>query len=667
MEFTKPTIFYYLILLAIPIIIHLFNFRKHKKIFFSNNYFLKQIQTKSQSKNKIKKWLLLLNRMAIVCMIITAFSLPFLKQNSNPHETKKVGLYVDNSFSMNKVDENNNSLLDYAKNNAKKIINNLIESQQVLIITNDFEKKHQKWYSAKEALSLIDSISISGNPNKLNTVINKYDQNLDSRFSNELYLLSDFQKKKQIQAPDSLKNLTIKIGLLQSNFNDSNISIDSCYFSTPFRKNNEIENLNVIFTNHGNENLITNAQLFINKQKKSTHSIDLPAKSSITKTINYVNPIDQNNIRGKIVIDDPVIQFDNQMFFSYSTNNQIPVLAIFDDNISNYLTNLFSDSIFNFQSYNINQIEYNLLNNFNLIILDELTNIPSSLASRLQQYISNKKAIFIFPNQKIDKKSYNDFFKKINTDFLDKWIEKERLVEIINYNHPLFQSVFLKNSKNINLPKIQGSYLMRKNNSSQKRSILNFKKDSPFLSEYIYKSGRIFLVASDLSSYNSNFPEHALFVPCLYNASIINNEKNIYNTIKNENIIETNTVNTNNTIRLEKNMEIDLIGNIISPNLVLFSNKINTDGYYKLIINDTTYKTISFNYNRNESTTNYFNKKEIKETFKDQSVEFLKMKNNLVPFKDLDNNKKNTTSLFFIILAIIFLIIELILLRIWKI
>ena len=116
--------------------------------------------------------------MAIVCMIITAFSLPFLKQNSNPHETKKVGLYVDNSFSMNKVDENNNSLLDYAKNNAKKIINNLIESQQVLIITNDFEKKHQKWYSAKEALSLIDSISISGNPNKLNTVIHKYDQNL---------------------------------------------------------------------------------------------------------------------------------------------------------------------------------------------------------------------------------------------------------------------------------------------------------------------------------------------------------------------------------------------------------------------------------------------------------------------------------------------------------
>ena len=236
MEFSNPSVFYYLLLLTIPIIIHLFNFRKHKKIFFSNTYFLKQIQTKSQSKNKIKQWLLLLNRMAIVGMIITAFAMPFLKKNHTLKKTNKIGLYIDNSFSMSKIDENSTSLIDYAKNNAKEIVNTLTESQKILIMTNDFEKKHQKWYSPKEAISLIDSINISGNPNQLNTIISKYNQKIDSNIVSHLYLLSDFQKKNPLQLPDFSQNLSIKIGLLENNYNDANISIDSCYLSTPFRK-----------------------------------------------------------------------------------------------------------------------------------------------------------------------------------------------------------------------------------------------------------------------------------------------------------------------------------------------------------------------------------------------------------------------------------------------
>ena len=389
MEFSNPSIFYYLFLLTIPVIIHLFNFRKHKKIFFSNTYFLKQIQTKSQSKNKIKQWLLLLNRMAIAGIIITAFAMPFLKQKQSLKEVNKIGLYIDNSFSMSKIDENNTSLIDYAKNNAKEIVNTLTDSKKILIMTNDFERKHQKWYSPKEAIALIDSINISGNPNQLNTIISKYNQNIASNEISHLYLLSDFQKKIPLQLPDFSQNLSIQIGLLENSYDDANISIDSCYLSTPFRKKNKIENLNIVVKNHGSEAVITNAHLFINNQKKSTHTIEVPAKSSITKTINYVNPINANTINGEIKIDDPLIKFDNHMFFAYKTNNVIPVLTIYEDTISQYLTKLFSDSIFDFKTYNINQIEYSLIDNFNLIILDELRSIPNSLASKLLSIIES--------------------------------------------------------------------------------------------------------------------------------------------------------------------------------------------------------------------------------------------------------------------------------------
>ena len=73
-------------------------------------------------------------------MIITAFAMPFLKKNHTLKKTNKIGLYIDNSFSMSKIDENSTSLIDYAKNNAKEIVNTLTESQKILIMTNDFEK-----------------------------------------------------------------------------------------------------------------------------------------------------------------------------------------------------------------------------------------------------------------------------------------------------------------------------------------------------------------------------------------------------------------------------------------------------------------------------------------------------------------------------------------------
>ena len=137
----------------------------------------------------------------------------------------------------------------------------------------------------------------------------------------------------------------------------------------------------------------------------------------------------------------------------------------------------------------------------------------------------------------------------------------------------------------MNLPKIQGSFLITQNTSSQNRDILNFSDQTPFLSEYLFESTYISCI-EDLSNHNSTFPEHALFVPCLYNSTLINYQDNLYTTVENENIVKLNYMNTNDIIRL-KDQEVDVIGNIISPSLIRFSNTINKAGNYKLIINNT--------------------------------------------------------------------------------
>ena len=50
MIYQNPNLLYALFAIAIPIFIHLFNFRKHKKIYFSSIRFLKDIKEKNFNK-----------------------------------------------------------------------------------------------------------------------------------------------------------------------------------------------------------------------------------------------------------------------------------------------------------------------------------------------------------------------------------------------------------------------------------------------------------------------------------------------------------------------------------------------------------------------------------------------------------------------------------------
>ena len=74
--------FYYLFLLAIPVIIHLFNFRKHRKIAFSSTHFLKELIEKTKATYQIRRWIILMMRLLAVSSIILAFALPHIKNDN---------------------------------------------------------------------------------------------------------------------------------------------------------------------------------------------------------------------------------------------------------------------------------------------------------------------------------------------------------------------------------------------------------------------------------------------------------------------------------------------------------------------------------------------------------------------------------------------------------
>src|SRR3954462_8918804 len=102
MYFLYPAFLFALLSLAIPVVIHLFNFRKYKKVNFSNVQFLKEIQEQQSSRRNLKERLILASRLLALVFLILAFARPFIPgQNAATSGRQNVvSVFVDNSYSM---------------------------------------------------------------------------------------------------------------------------------------------------------------------------------------------------------------------------------------------------------------------------------------------------------------------------------------------------------------------------------------------------------------------------------------------------------------------------------------------------------------------------------------------------------------------------------------
>ena len=100
MQFKHPEILYFLFLLLIPIIIHLFQLRRFEKVPFTNVQFLKNVIIQTRKSSQLKKWLTLITRLLLFTAIIFAFAQPYFSESEGLNIKTETVVYLDNSFSM---------------------------------------------------------------------------------------------------------------------------------------------------------------------------------------------------------------------------------------------------------------------------------------------------------------------------------------------------------------------------------------------------------------------------------------------------------------------------------------------------------------------------------------------------------------------------------------
>ena len=672
MRLLEPYFLYAFLALAIPVIIHLFSFQKHKTVYFSNVAFLKQIRQKKSNITKLQKLLLLLTRLLLISAIIFAFSEPYISNNEETIQNKKIiGIYIDNSFSMNAENEKGR-LIDQAKNHARNVLNAHQERDEFIFISNDLQGKHQRILDYNNCLEAIDQTTIKAPVLNIKSVINRWNALKQNEINakSELFIISDFQKASfQEEFYNEDKSFTTHL-IPISSYPKANISIDTCYLESPNHTLGALEWLNFDASNASNEDLENlTVKLFINGKQKALSTLSIKAHEKTSAKLSFNNH-SVGNQEAYLEIIDPIIPFDNKLYFNFNVKASNKVLCIYEEHENKSLFTLFKDDIFDYLSYKVGMLDLSKLNQQNLIILNGITRPTSGLINELKIYTENGGNLLIIPSDKIHREAYKSLALKLNIPEYTEFHSRDLKVAKLNTNHAIFKNVFEKQTKDTDLPDVKQYYSLKNTHFNSEEQIMSLNTNEPFISSYINGLGSIYLLCSPLKKKATNLEKHALFVPLLHNMGIQNaSEENIYYTLGKTKTIELHKQSNIKQWRIQKEGTVDLLPEVKTIDQKIYINLqelIQEDGFYTLT-NKEKNITISFNYNRLESNLMTWETEEL-EKINTQYAHIKLWKKEGLQLENSIKENRTGSNLWqvFILFSLILLITESLLLKNWK-
>jgi len=640
MQFNNPNILYALFALIIPILVHLFQLRKFQKTEFTNVKFLKELIIQTRKSSQLKKWLILTLRLLIFIAIIFAFSEPYLDTNNNIKQNAENVFYIDNSFSMQEKGAKG-ELMRVA---IQDLIDNYPNDKKISIITNTKTFKDKTLNELKKELINLTYTHNQLDYKTLNLKTNLLFNTKTNNLKKVIYI-SDFQKNKTLDS--SYFSTEYQTTLIQTlPITKNNISIDSAYFSD---QNATSSLLNVIvskqhsslsnipITLYNNDSIISKTTINFNNSKAST-SFNVSSK---------------DNLNLKIELIDAKNSYDNILYLSKSKPTKQKILAIGSIENNAFLEKIYTKEEFTLTQNTSKSINYSVFEQQHLIVLNELETIPVALIKNLSEFSKKGGTVLCIPSEIIDSSSYN-MFKNV----YDIENEFETRLTKIHFSHPIFSRVFEKKIKNFQYPSFKKHFKLKNYQST----ILSLENGNPLL----VHSNNYYFFSAPLNTKNSNFKQAPLIVPTLYNIAKSTLKLGIpYYLIGKDNTIDIPlNLDKDDVLTLENKTSSfipmqQIKGNKVS---VQTNTKPSQAGFYTIKNKQEALPIkLAYNYCRNESIMDY-HKVALLEN------KYIKTDTSVTNTLNEINSASQIGTLWkwFVIFAILFLLVELLILKYFK-
>ncbi len=590
MFFQNPYALWALLILIVPIVLHFFNFRRYKTIYFSNVSFLWNVQTTTKSKSTLRKLLLLIVRLFLITILVLMFARPVFGDEANEQTSNVVSIYIDNSRSLDQLDDFGNPLLY-----------RVIEQLQSGVVSTSEEQYFNFLNNNGEANSGINISSYHPKLTNRKLVFDELVDRINQKSLSVVNVYSDFQRTTLGDLGKVFSDTTTAyyFNLLVIERGFQNIYIDSLWLEESGNGGGS-NRLQIKLSNAGSterENILVrvsqeNSQLF-------SKSISINANSSNLVNVDLGSNKDYSG-RYEVAINDEYLTFDNKFYFQIPTREKVNVLIVNNVNTqTSFLTAVYGNrELFELAIYSVENVNFDQLKATNLIVLNGFSSTPPWLdIDRIDAkvlYLPNENS----RNTAIDINGFDLTLVDTQSSKLAReTIESE-----------IFKGVLSDKPENMALPFAKPIFEM----AGYVKTHIELENGSKLL---VQNSNGDYLLNTVFTDTSTNLHMHALFVPMMYH---------IANTAINEPLycrIDEQTFTAN--LPPEYNSDnLRLIGNglVLFPNARINNRELVIDipeeleqsGHYDLIYAGDTLSRLAFNYDKAESIVDVYSFEEMK-------------------------------------------------------
>lgn len=595
MSFLYPSFLWALTALAIPIVIHLFNFRKTTRVLFSNTRVLKQVKQVTTAKRKLKHLLILLARLLFLAFLVGAFAQPVIPAREQLANHRNITLYLDNSLSMSAQVEGRQRALDAGISYAGEIVRLFPPDTRYRLITNDFAPSSNTLKAREEVIDLLTQVRLSPVSRSASEVINRI-QLSGREGREEVFWISDFQRST-FGTPHATDTATRwHLVPITPTLND-NIFIDTAYLENPFAIGQELNSLKVKVRNDGNrEREQLNLKLTINGIQAATTAVTIPAGGISEVGFDLATGLTGLN-RAHISFNDQPVTFDNDFYLSLNYTEKINVLEIKPTSQPTAIQQVFGNrQVFNYNGFPVGNFNYSMLNQADLVVVNGVTP-DDALTLALREFLDNYGTLLFIPGTRGDATAYRTLLQ-LPVVVQDQGVMQE--LDAPDFNNPFFENVFEERSVALAMPRAI-RYLEWGDDRS---AVLRFKNGSPFLSSY-QQGGTLFLLASPLNDAFTDFSKNALFVPVMYRmASSARKSAGRPYYILSEDFVslKVDSLSAEESLRLKGEQEIIPAQRIVGDRVLVDIPKHTlVQGFYYVTASEDTVDLLAFNLDREES------------------------------------------------------------------
>lgn len=536
MTFLTPLFLFALAAVSVPVIIHFLNFKKPKKVAFSTLAFFQELQKSTIRRMKIKRWLLLAIRSAVIIFLALALSRPFLNPSANflaGGGPVLYGIVLENGIGMNRIDANG-PYMNQARSLANAVIDRAREQDRFLVYNTHGELLRSSVLDAGQARRLLEEIEPQPKGNFL-----------PQRLHGIKEALANWQGSGKVifwftsASPglgDSIEGIEydrdIPVNVIRvGNARLPNTAVREVRAVSGISGVSRPVTLQVEVQNLGNEAVFNHfVSLETSDGLVGQYQADLNAGES-GRYLFEVIPSKIGSFTGKVTLEGDAFPLDNTYYFSLFVPETRSVLLISEEGSGTYLQRVLEagrdvHSQISLDIQTLSQaLNISSFDQYDAVVLDGIVRIPESLEEQLQRFVQAGNGLIFYPSERGSISSYNRFLSRFNAGQINGLVGQygsfnavtslNQLVE----GHPVLDNIFEQSENrkiNVTLPSIYYYFRYDAAGASAAFTIMRSALNDPLLIEHTYGNGRVLISMIGSDPGWSAMPGSPLFAPINY-------------------------------------------------------------------------------------------------------------------------------------------------------